>query len=128
MQRRFNITGACDSKRHFMVDITHRLDAACQMVERGDYFSVNRARQYGKTTMLQALSARLRADYLVVATSFQKYSSAVQRLSKLAVLHLPLLLPTLPSHTCVRGHLDLTKTIGYQWVFTQTANMVSLKV
>ena len=60
-----------------MVDITHRLDAACQMVERGDYFSVNRARQYGKTTMLQALSARLRADYLVVATSFQKYSSAV---------------------------------------------------
>lgn len=77
MQRRFNITGACDSKRHFMVDITHRLDAACQMVERGDYFSVNRARQYGKTTMLQALSARLRADYLVVATSFQKYSSAV---------------------------------------------------
>ena len=32
MQRRFNITGACDSKRHFMVDITHRLDAACQLL------------------------------------------------------------------------------------------------
>lgn len=77
MQRRFNITGACDPKRHYMVDISHRLDTACQMVDRGDYFSINRARQYGKTTMLQALSTRLRADYLVVATSFQKYSSAV---------------------------------------------------
>ncbi|MCD8019706.1 MAG: AAA-like domain-containing protein [Clostridiales bacterium] len=54
-----------------MVDITDRLTAIKKMIDRGDYFTINRARQYGKTTTLIALSDFLKEDYLVVSLDFQ---------------------------------------------------------
>lgn len=75
--RYFNTTGACDPVRHYMVDLSSRLSAVTQMVDRGDYFTINRARQFGKTTILNALAKSLSDNYLVISTSFQKYSSAV---------------------------------------------------
>ena len=48
MRRKFNITGSCNPERHYMVDISGRVAQMRAMVERGDYFCVNRARQYGK--------------------------------------------------------------------------------
>lgn len=47
------------------------------LVDEGDYFCINRARQYGKTTTLQALAEYLKPDYIVIALDFQDIDSAV---------------------------------------------------
>lgn len=58
-----------------MVDIKERLIAIKGMVDRGDYFTINRARQYGKTTILRGLCRFLEEDYLVISMDFQKEMS-----------------------------------------------------
>ena len=50
MKKYFNITGLCVPEKHYMVDIRERVAQVRDMVVRGDYFTINRARQYGKTT------------------------------------------------------------------------------
>ena len=47
MKRYFNVTGACNPKRHYMVNIQKSLEEIKKMVDRGEYFTINRARQYG---------------------------------------------------------------------------------
>ncbi|MCD7981759.1 MAG: AAA-like domain-containing protein [Clostridiales bacterium] len=75
MTKRFNTTGACSPVKHYMVDLTSRLEAIKAMVENGDYFTISRARQYGKTTTLRALASFLRDDYEVVSLDFQRLDS-----------------------------------------------------
>lgn len=58
-----------------MVDIKERLMKIRKMVDNGDYFTINRARQYGKTTTLRALYRFLEKDYLVISMDFQKEMS-----------------------------------------------------
>ena len=55
MKKRFNTTGNCLENQHSMMDDSRRFNAIFEMVEYGDYFVINRPRQYGKTTMLFAL-------------------------------------------------------------------------
>ncbi|MBR3159170.1 MAG: AAA-like domain-containing protein [Atopobiaceae bacterium] len=74
--REFNSTGLCVPRKHYMVDISDRVAQMRAMVERGDYFCVNRARQYGKTTTLVALEDALAHDYAVVGLDFQALSHA----------------------------------------------------
>ena len=69
--RRFNITGTCYPDEHYMVDITKRLENIEQMVARGEYITINRGRQYGKTTTLYHLTERLSNDYVVFSISFE---------------------------------------------------------
>ncbi|MCD7832566.1 MAG: ATP-binding protein [Lachnospiraceae bacterium] len=76
MAKIFNVTGACSPARHYMVDPEPRLKKIRKMVDAGDYFSINRARQYGKTTTLRALSEYLKEDYVVVSLDFQRLSTA----------------------------------------------------
>ena len=45
--------------KHYMVDLTGRLVAIKTPVDHEKYFTINRARQYGKTTTLRALSSYL---------------------------------------------------------------------
>lgn len=54
-----------------MVDLTQRLNRIRGMVEEGLYFSVNRGRQCGKTTMLYMLERFLQDEYYVISTSFE---------------------------------------------------------
>ncbi|MCD8105823.1 MAG: AAA-like domain-containing protein [Lachnospiraceae bacterium] len=72
MAKIFNVNGACRPDEHYMVDLTSRLEAIKKMVDAGDYFTINRGRQYGKTTTLQALASYLKKDYIVVSLDFQK--------------------------------------------------------
>ena len=72
MKRYFNVTGACNPKRHYMVNIQKSLEEIKKMVDRGEYFTINRARQYGKTTTLMALAEYLKKDYVVISLDFQK--------------------------------------------------------
>ena len=65
MNRIFNTSADCKPGLHYMVDIEDRLIEMKAMVDRGDYFTVNRARQFGKTTTLKALGRYLKKDYQV---------------------------------------------------------------
>lgn len=69
--RRFNTTGVCIPDKDFMVDINSKIDKVESMIDKGEYFIINRPRQYGKTTMLSQLSKRLQSKYLVIRTSFE---------------------------------------------------------
>lgn len=75
MAKIFNINGACKPDRHYMIGLQSRLKAIKEMVDRGDYFTINKARQYGKTTILQALTDYLEKDYEVISLDFQRMSA-----------------------------------------------------
>lgn len=67
----FNTAGTCRPNQHYMVDITDRLEVIRKMVVMGDYFCINRGRQYGKTTTLAALTNYLKNEYCVFNISFE---------------------------------------------------------
>lgn len=71
MPKVFNVTGNCNPKRHYMVNLDSRLQAIKKMVDAGQYITVNRGRQYGKTTTLMALEQYLRDQYYVLNMDFQ---------------------------------------------------------
>lgn len=71
MAKTFNITGTCRPEMHYMVDITDRVEKIRKMIAKGDYFCINRGRQYGKTTTLEALCDGLADEYLVLSMSFE---------------------------------------------------------
>ena len=70
----FNTTGVCIPTKHYMVDLTERVQEIKKLVDAGKYFTINRARQYGKTTTLYALSRELETDYVVFSFSFEGIS------------------------------------------------------
>ncbi len=76
MKRHFNVNGVCRPGEHYMVDITDKLKQIKAMVDAGKYFTINRARQYGKTTTLQILRDYLKGDYTVICIDFQMLSYA----------------------------------------------------
>ncbi len=76
MGRLFNVNGNCIPELHYMVDLTERLEQVKNMVDAGQYITINRARQYGKTTMLKELAKVLKEDYIVASLDFQKLSYA----------------------------------------------------
>lgn len=71
MKKTFNVNGACIPEKHYMVDLGSRLNEIREMVDNGEYFTINRARQFGKTTTLKALAVSLKKDYEVVSLDFQ---------------------------------------------------------
>ena len=71
MKKEFNITGSCNPKWHYMVDTSKRFKSVEDLVEKGKYFTINRARQYGKTTTLMMIWQRMSDRYLVVPMSFE---------------------------------------------------------
>lgn len=54
-----------------MVDLSVRVAEIKEMVDAGEYFTINRARQYGKTTTLTALKQALVGQYIVISLDFQ---------------------------------------------------------
>ena len=69
--KEFNTTGLCNPKKHYMVDISDKLENIKKLVEKEKYFIINRPRQYGKTTTLVALENSLKDEYLVISISFE---------------------------------------------------------
>ncbi|GBU24546.1 hypothetical protein R83H12_01180 [Fibrobacteria bacterium R8-3-H12] len=70
--REFNVTGICIPGKHYMVDISNKVSQIAAMVEKGQYFTINRARQYGKTTTIRQLErVLLEKGYLVARISFE---------------------------------------------------------
>ncbi|MFW5971875.1 MAG: hypothetical protein ACOCRL_00145 [Bacillota bacterium] len=73
--RRFNVTTICVKDLHYMADITKKMDEIIRMIDTGYYFTINRARQKGKTTILKLLARELSDKYFVIPTSFEGRSS-----------------------------------------------------
>ena len=80
--KRFNTTAVCIPSIHYMVDLSERVEEIKKMVDAGAYFTINRARQYGKTTTIDALETRLSSEYHVLSLDFQKISDASFRTEK----------------------------------------------
>lgn len=74
--KRFNTAGTCRPNEHYMVDITERIEIIRKMIAQGDYFCINRGRQYGKTTTLNNLKSYLESvGYCVFSISFESVDS-----------------------------------------------------
>lgn len=71
MAKRFNTTGNCIPGRHYMVSIDDKLEKIEDLINEGFYFTINRARQFGKTTTMKMLLNRLQGDYVVYQISFE---------------------------------------------------------
>ena len=72
MHKKFNVTGICIPEKNYMVDISRKIDRIItDFIQEGKYFTINRARQYGKTTTLYLLEQKLKERYLVLRLSFE---------------------------------------------------------
>ena len=67
----FNTTAVCIPEKHYMVDLSERVKEIKKLIDDGKYFTINRARQYGKTTTLTALRKTLLSEYSVLSLDFQ---------------------------------------------------------
>lgn len=77
MVKEFNVTGSCKPELHYMVDIGKKLDKIETLIEKGKYFTVNRPRQHGKSTILEHLEPRLFANgYSVMSITFESMGDA----------------------------------------------------
>ena len=61
--KEFNIKTTCIKEKHYMVDTSKKIEEIKQMVEKDKYFTINRARQYGKTTTMFRLMNMLKDKY-----------------------------------------------------------------
>lgn len=71
MKKRFNSTGVCVSKKHYMVDISKKLKEIKELIDNEFYFTINKPRQYGKTTALNELVNFLENEYIITSISFE---------------------------------------------------------
>lgn len=61
-----------------MVNLDKRVEAIIAMIDEGEYFSIDRPRQSGKTTILDMLERKLSpGKYLVISLSFEGIGDAV---------------------------------------------------
>ncbi|MCL2282967.1 MAG: AAA-like domain-containing protein [Fibromonadales bacterium] len=76
--REFNVTGLCIPSMHYMADTSEKIRQIMAMVEKGQYFTINRGRQYGKTTTLAFLENDLpKKGYTVISVSFESVDDRV---------------------------------------------------
>ena len=71
MKKRFNTTGSCNPAQHYMVDTSRKLAQIEEYIEEGSYFTINRARQFGKTTTMDSLFRLLSDKYFMIKISFE---------------------------------------------------------
>lgn len=79
MKKEFNDVGLCVANRHYMVDTSSKIAKILELIEQGKYFTINRPRQFGKTTTLSLLFKALnqREDYLAFKISFEGVGDAM---------------------------------------------------
>ena len=71
--KKFNVTGLCVPEKHYMVDTEDKLHQIIKLIDDEQYFTINRARQYGKTTILFLLERALilSSKYICISLSFE---------------------------------------------------------
>ncbi|MCL1918759.1 MAG: AAA-like domain-containing protein [Peptococcaceae bacterium] len=111
--KRFNVTGLCVPHKHYMADISGKIAEIKSLVDRECYFTINRARQYGKTTTLFLLQKELTEHYIPVAVSFEglgdeNFESAEKFCSTFLKLIVNALSFTTATEDYVQGWADYT--------------------
>lgn len=76
MAKEFNTTVTCDPARHYMVDTTKKMKVFEKLIDGKKYFTITRARQFGKSTSLNWIYDNLSDRYLVVPISFETSDTA----------------------------------------------------
>ncbi len=73
MAKRFNVTGICFPHEHYMADTSKKFQSIRNLIDLGEYFTINRPRQYGKTTALHLVGQMLRdsGEYIAINISFE---------------------------------------------------------
>ncbi|WP_461205069.1 AAA-like domain-containing protein [Clostridium sp. DL1XJH146] len=73
MKKRFNVTGTCIPEKHYMVDTLQKIEEIMDLVKEGEYFTINRPRQFGKTTSIYMIERLLENsdEYMVISISFE---------------------------------------------------------
>jgi len=77
--KKFNDTGHCIPAKHYMVDTSKKISKILDFIESGKYFTINRPRQFGKTTTLTKLKKQMSegSEYLVFDISFEGIGDAI---------------------------------------------------
>ena len=72
-KKRFNVAGNCYADVHYMMDISAKMEKVMELIEYGDYFTISRPRQYGKTTLLFNIEDTLKnsEEYFPIFLNFQ---------------------------------------------------------
>ena len=76
MSKAFNITGLCQPEQHYMADTSDKIQLIVRMVEKGNFFTINCAIKYGKSTTLEILRRTLEKEYTVLSLSFDSLGAA----------------------------------------------------
>ena len=71
MAKRFNTAVTCNPDLHYMVDTTNKMNVFERLIDDKCYFTITRARQFGKTSSLKWIYNNLNSKYLVVSISFE---------------------------------------------------------
>jgi hypothetical protein len=71
--KKFNVTGVCIPEEHYMVNTQEKQARIMSLIQDGKYFTINRARQFGKTTMLMQLNRQLNSipEYTCIRLTFE---------------------------------------------------------
>ena len=69
--KKFNVLGNCIPAENYMVDISGKIEQIKKLIDNKYYFTINKARQYGKTTTLSVLERAIQNEYIVASISFQ---------------------------------------------------------
>ena len=69
--KEFYTTGICIPEKHYMCDTSNKIAKIKAMADKGYYFTINRPRQYGKTTTLFLLERALYSEYIPLGLSFE---------------------------------------------------------
>ena len=77
LSKSFNVVGTCYPEENYMVDMGSRLNEIGKLVDEKKYFTINRARQYGKTTLLNLMVRYLSSKYTVFSVSFEGLGDSV---------------------------------------------------
>lgn len=77
MEKYFNTAGLCVPDLHYMVKIDNKIKQIDKLISKGSYFTINRPRQFGKTTTLNTLEMNLESKYLVISISFEGFGDII---------------------------------------------------
>jgi hypothetical protein len=127
MEKEFNVTGNCIPSQHYIADVSAKYKAVLSLVEKGKYFTINRPRQYGKTTTLFALVEALQSkeEYVVFRTSFEGVGDdAFLKEQSFCALFLDLLL----SEAETWGHAELATLLSEAIPDTISLRQLSKKI
>ena len=77
-RKEFNVEGICNQKLHYMVNISDKIIEIMELINKGKYFTINKARQFGKSTTLFLLENELIIKgYVPISISFEGLNNEI---------------------------------------------------